>query len=485
MYDLSVIGVLAGPLLLALLTLIIRSLSSNTWIRKRLGLSLFLFIAAALLGVAYWHQRDSLLLHIEGFVVLAAVLMVAVVLALNPFREETISDRYPSIVQDGMVIGVMFLILLYWAPDKFLTTSAVGALIIGLALQDTLGNLFAGLALQIEKPFFVGDWVKLEELDGRVMEVTWRATKIRSRAGTFHIIPNTVIAKGQIVNCTHPSRVVRIDRTIGFSYEIPPNKIKETVLATMAEIPEILKRPAPDVLLDAYNDFSIDYRCRFWIDDFGNMELILDKFSTLLYYRLERTGIKIPFPIRDLRIQRTPAAREKEAKKEQLSEERRQWLAETDLFAPLDSDTLARIAHAMERVTFAKDEPIIHQGESGDSMFFIVRGKVQVVVERHGIMNQVATLQEGQYFGEMALLAGEERSATVIASTDVDTYVLDKGGFGEILSDHPEIAEKISAVIAEREAILRAKSEELEKERPKQSEVQQTLLKKIRRFFNL
>ncbi len=282
-----------GPVLAGLIFLLLRGLTTNPWIKKRLGLSLFFLCAAAVMGLVYYYSGQPTVEpapgsgqqkveDLEGLIILLAVIIAAVVLVFNRFKGASVSEKYPSIVQDAIVIGTFALIAAYWAPEKFLTTSAVGALVIGLALQDTLGNLFSGLALQIEKPFFVGDWVRIAQLEGRVTEVTWRATKIRTRSGNFHIVPNTIISKDTIVNFTNPSRIMRVEKRIGFGYEIHPNKLKQVVLQTMSDIPEILTDPAPDVLLDEYSDFSINYRCRFWIDDFARSEAVMDQFTTLL-----------------------------------------------------------------------------------------------------------------------------------------------------------------------------------------------------------
>lgn len=413
--------------------------------------------------------------------------MITAIVALlfNPFRGTAASEKFPSIVQDAMVIAIFAFIALLHSPDKLFATSAVGALVVGLALQDTLGNLFAGLALQTEKPFFVGDWVKLGSLEGRVTEVTWRATKIRTKANHFCVIPNTVISKDTLVNYTSPSPLIRLEKKIGFGYEAPPNRVKQVVLATIADVPEILTDPKPDVLLDTYNDFSIDYRCRFWVNDFARTEPIMDSFTTLLYYRLEREGLRIPFPIRDVRMREQ--SRDETDQSLQADHLRRQFLDRIDLFQTLTDEERMRIAESLLEITFAAGETIIRQGQQGDSMFFIERGRVRVVLEKDGAETQVATLEAGQYVGEMALLTGEKRSATIVAITDVHAYVLRKDDFREVLVAQPMIAERLSAVIAERRASLEDKSQEITAavRSRRTTDVQASLLKKIQKFFRL
>ena len=153
---------------------------------------------------------------VVGLGIFIAVVLAGIVLLMNRFTGSSVSQKYPAIVQDSLVVGVFAIIAVVLGGDKLLTTSAVGGLIIGLALQDTLGNLFSGLALQVEKPFFVGDWVRMGHLEGCVKEITWRATKIRTKSGHFCVIPNNLISKDTLVNFTHPSPFLRVEKKIGF-----------------------------------------------------------------------------------------------------------------------------------------------------------------------------------------------------------------------------------------------------------------------------
>lgn len=473
---------LYGPLLIGLLFLLLRVLTKNDWVKRRLNLSLFFLIVAFCLGLIFFLYEDDRLPKVQELLIILAVIFAVVVLLFNRFTEGAISDKYPAIVQDAIVIGTFALVLIYDAPDKFLTTSAVGALIIGLALQDTLSNLFAGLGLQIEKPFFVGDWVRIAQLEGRVMEVTWRATKIRTKSGNYYIVPNTSIAKDTIVNFTHPSRILRIDKRIGFGYDAHPNQVKQVVLDTLTGMPEVLREPEPDVHLVDYSDFSIHYNCRFWINDFGRSEQILDTFSTRLYYRLEREGLHIPFPIRDVRIREQQQAQQKV---EDIHRQHLQFIEQVDLFEPLSSEEKEEVARRLHDLTFASGEWIIRQGDAGDSMFFIQSGEIRIVVEENGAVQQIARLTAGQYFGEMALLTGENRTATAVAGGDVRVLELRKGAFSRILLKNPGIAEEISRVLAERKQALEEKRAEFTAADATQGSLQESLLAKIRHFFRL
>jgi small-conductance mechanosensitive channel len=478
----------------------LRGTTRNFLIKKRLGLSIILLSVAVVLEAIHawyplftppsrpgalpeaWATPQERLRTIELLLAAAAVISAGVALAFNRFRQETPSEKYPAIVQDALVIGFFVVTATFLWPEKLLTTSAMGAVILGFALQDTLGNLFAGLAIQIEKPFRVGDWIRSVEHEGLVLEVTWRATKIRTKAGNFVIIPNSQISKEKLLNYSQPTRLLRMEHTVGLNYDAPPNRVKQVVLETIASIPEIVREPAPDVLLSQYGDFAVNYRCRFWIENFAESDPILDKFTTLLYYRLKRAGLAIPFPVRDVRV---TERRAEALLRDSSGDSRIQFVERVDIFEELTTADKELIAAAMEPITFASNETILRQGSPGDSMFFIRGGKVRILLETAGTSHEIAVLTDGQYFGEMALLTGEPRSATAMALGDVEAYVLRKDHFRDVLLQKPEIATEISRTMAERKEILEQKTAQVAAQASLQGNVQENLLRRIRKFFGL
>ncbi len=491
----------AVPVSFILVFTFLERMTRNRLIKKRLKLSIFLLFAVLVLELIHnwyplfsgpvtpekppqgmWATPQEKLRTFEFLLTTLAIINATVALIFNRLNRETASEKYPAIVQDALVIGSFVVTVTYWWPERLLTTSAMGAVIIGFALQDTLGNLFAGLAIQVEKPFRVGDWIRSGEQEGMVLEVTWRATKIRTKAGNFIIIPNSLISKDRIINYSQPTRILRMEHTLGLSYEAPPNLVKSVILETIASIPEILREPAPDILLSQYSESSIHYRCRFWVDDFAITDPILDKFTTLLYYRLRRADLAIPYPIRDLRI---TEKRQEAPSVESALDRRLQFVERVDLFQRLTPADKKLIAEAMEPITFASNETIIRQGTPGDSMFFIRKGNVGILLQSSGASHEVAVLGDGQYFGEMALLTGETRTATAVAQGDVEAYVLRKDHFRDVLLLEPEIATEISRIMAERKQVLEAKTAQVAAQTSSQHDAQQNFLRRIQKFFGL
>ncbi len=478
----SFIAYLVVLIALAAVILPLQAITRNGFIRGKLRFSLLVIVAAAGYEIAshYYLQTEQPSEAGKLLLALAAINAIAA-LVFNTFSQEKISDRYPRIVQDTVVVGAFVLIATSVYPQQLLATSAIGGLVLGLALQDTLGNLFAGLAIQIEKPFAVGDWIKAGAYEGRVAEVTWRATKMRAKSGQFVVIPNSLVSKDIVVNYSKPSPVQRMSFTIGLAYEVPPNVVKRVALETCAEIPSILKTPAPDVLLSEYAESCINYSCRFWIDDFARNDPIIDEFATLLYYRLKRAGLNIPFPIRDVRISRPSAQDRATADGSRLA-----FVEKAGLFQNLELSDKQAIAAILHPATFAAGETIIRQADAGDSMFFVKNGSVKVLLESNGERHEVSQLAEGDFFGEMALLTGEPRTATVMANCDVEAFILSKEPFREVLQQNPAIVEKISQTMALRKAMLEQQASQISTLTIRiQAEEQHNFLVRIQRFFGL
>ena len=233
----------------------------------------------------------------EQLALAAGLINLLVVGVINPLRNDRCPDAFPAILQDAIIIGLFAVVATFVFDDKLLTTSAVGAAIVGFALQDTLGNAFAGLAIQSEKPFRVGAWIRVGEFEGRVTEVTWRATKLRTKAGNFVVVPNNIVAKEAITNYSEPIVPTRLEVEVGASYLSTPGDVKKAILEAVANVPRALQTPPPDALLHSFDGSAITYRARFWIDNYEMDEIVRDEVRTAIFYAFGRHGIEIPWPI--------------------------------------------------------------------------------------------------------------------------------------------------------------------------------------------
>jgi len=366
-----------------------------------------------------------------------------------------------------------------------LATSAVLTVVIGLALQDILGNLFSGLALHVEKPFEVGDWVSVGEQLGKVAEMNWRSIKLLTLEDDFVVIPNGSISKETIVNHSRPegwhARVVKV----GLPYEFPPNKVREVIQETARHTKGILGEPPPRIRPLQYKDFLIEYEVRFWVSDYSQVTKTEGEFLSLLWYRLDRAGIYIPFPTQHLYLH-PYSQRIREDRKSRATEEILESLRRIEIFSPLNGSEMERVAAQVRVERFSRGETVLYQGDPGDSFFVIEEGEVEVNLgDIKGDHRVLTRLGKGNIFGEMSLLTGAARSANIVALTDCEFLVLDKKGFQDILTANPTIAHSLSEILAKRKL---EQDQEMAKHRGKEvviEESSRSILEKIKAFFGL
>ncbi|MDP2055759.1 MAG: mechanosensitive ion channel family protein [Acidobacteriota bacterium] len=418
----------------------------------------------------------ALLSAIARLLLVLAVVTATVALAANKWRDDRPSDRFPGIVQDVAVIALFMAIGTMLLREQLLATSAVGAVVVGFALQDTLGNLFAGLAIQIEKPFRVGHWIRVGEREGQVQEVTWRATKLRTKDGEFLIVPNSLMAKDPVLNYSEPSVANIVSVEVGTGYETPPNDAKRAILEAIDNAPLALKAPAPQVLVRGFGASAVEYQALFWVDDYGKEREARDQVRVNLWYTLRRHGIEIPWP-----IQIEYSREEKPARTEEQLLEAAEGLGRVDLFATQSAEARQRLAAASGPRLFAAGEAVVRQGAAGDSMFVVLGGAARVTLEPSG--QEVAVVPAGGFFGEMSMLTGDPRTATVRAIEDVRALEISAADFRELAVADPALLDHISSVVtARRTGLDQARASAAAVAAP---EEKQTMLARMRKFLHV
>jgi small-conductance mechanosensitive channel len=472
-------SIITGVALL-LVTLALRSASANRLVRSRLLVSALLFGTYALFAAlaAYGPLPPDVAAQVRSFNPLLIVFGLAtliVVVAINPWRQDRLPDRFPTIVQDAIIIALFAIVATLFMQDKVMATTAVGAVVIGFALQDTLGNLFSGLAIQIEKPFRVGHWVTIAGTDGLVSEVTWRATKIRTKAGNFVVVPNSVVAKETITNYSEPTQDTRLEVEVGAGYETPPNTVKAVIAAVLRDEPLLARNREAEVLITDFAPSAITYRVRVWTTDFAADMRVRDRVRSHIYYAFRRHGISIPYPIQVQIDREPPSAVSADAR------ERAELLDGVEMFAGLTEAQRAELAAGSRDVLFEAGTAIVREGEPGASMFVLRRGEAAVTLA--GTEGELARHRAGGAFGEMSLLTGDPRSATVTAVTDCDLLEVDVDAFRRVVLADTGIVDRVSEAVARRRA-------ELDQHRATRAasaaaETPQTLVARVRRFLRL
>jgi small-conductance mechanosensitive channel/CRP-like cAMP-binding protein len=360
---------------------------------------------------------------------------------------------------------------------EFIATSTVVTVIIGLALQDTLGNFFAGLSLHIEQPFHILDAIRIGNMLGRVEAVTWRTTSIRTNNNTIILLPNSKVAREEVE--IYPlNNLNRHILRFPAPYWVPPEKIMPLVRESLRTVGNIAPEKTPVVRVAEFSGSSITYEVLYWVKDYLWVHDIDAKIREHLWYVYSRNEIEIPFPTRRVMLEQLePKIKSQESGYEKV-------LASVDIFDPLTVEERDAVVRALVKYAYAPGEVIIRRGDPGDSMFIICRGRVEVQLpSNNGDLKQVAVLEPGNFFGEMALLTGEPRNADVYALDEVEVLEIRKPIIQQLFDDNAGLAEALSHRITERQAELNEHARALP-EHLKQAQ-RETLLRRIQRFFSL
>ena len=487
------LGITAGCVCLALLILGRALLPVADRGRVRLGLFfifaylLLVVVKAALLNVGM--EGAYATTHLVALIALAWGITGAS--GLVTFDLIGHRFRVPKILRDLSVTiasAVALVMLLSRSGVNLLsiiTTSAILTAVIGLALQDTLGNLLSGVAMQLESSIGIGDWIRLDERPiGKVLEIRWRSTLMRTKNDDIVIIPNGLFAKGVITIFNKDGLENR--RWVYFNVHLrhAPNQVQTIVKEALAGTPNVSMRAPPDCITWRYHESWLEYAVRYRLVDYLPDDSTDSEVRKRIWYALHRANIEMPYP--GFNIFTTELSAERAQSKAERERSRRlDLLGAVGILAPLDDGERIRIADGLRHVVFGAGEAILRAGEPGDSLFVIRSGEVGIRIAADGLEKEVARLGEGEFFGEMSLLTGEPRHATVLARSDTECYVIDRALFQQILGNNARLAEEIGKLLSEREMKNKIEREGLSAEAARVHTDHQALLKRIRSFFGL
>ncbi|HLL77455.1 MAG TPA: cyclic nucleotide-binding domain-containing protein [Pyrinomonadaceae bacterium] len=415
--------------------------------------------------------------------VLAVRLGSALVFELLP-RLRRVRET-PRFVQDifALIAYILLtaLVLKSVFPDislgALLSGSAVVGVILGLALQETLGNLFAGLSLQADRPFELGDVITVGTFTGVVESITWRAVKIRTFQNHVVLLGNAQLAKESIQVFPRENQNARL---VFFNaiYTDSPAKVIHVIREAVREVENVSQAITPIVRIRALADFAVDYEVKYWLIDYTKFNDTDALIRQRIWYAYRRNGISFAYPTQTLYLDRP--ARQTEKSRATRLDRLTERLSAVDIFSPLTQEELARLAAAAGSHTYAPGETIIRAGEAGDSMFVVNRGSIEVRISDNGRPRTVAALGEGQFFGEMALLTGQPRTANIVAVEETEVLEIGHDALKGLFESNPDLVESLSHTVAERRAGLDASASAQRVEEEKHS-----IFDSIVNFFGL
>jgi small-conductance mechanosensitive channel len=477
------------------------TLSIGRFLKRRAGVRLGVLFRLFCLALAFYAAIGVYGVHAPWRIhvgAAVALLSTALIVALvnryvwDFYFEQRKQTPIPHFLRE-VVGGIIFLIALlfvlsasYHAEAQLkglLAGSGVVAIILGFAGQNLFGGIIAGISIQINRPYKVGDWLQVGERFAEVMEINWRSTRLRTNDSIYLDIPNNEIVRQTIVNLHYPTQLHAMRIRVGVDYNAPPNRVKDALFRAASSAEGVQKEPRVKVYLVDFADHAVIYEVKYYMLNHAAYNEVSDAIRTNVWYELKRERIKIPFPIRTLQLERHAARPVPEG-----HEEARAILRGEPLFQCLSDTQLDNLVKQSDLNHFGRGERVIEEGAEGDSMFVLLRGVAQVSVAKNGSVIPVATLRSGDCFGEMSLLTGEKRSATVRADGDCYVMEISKEVMAQIIRESPDCLHQLSEILAKRkietEGIVKGAAQFAD-QAAKEKEYRATFLRRLKTFFEL
>jgi len=380
-----------------------------------------------------------------------------------------------------------------------LASTALLTAVLGFALQGVLGNLLGGMSLHLVRSVVPGDWVALEDLEGEVVETNWRETRLKTLEGHIIIIPNSRVASAVVNNMSRPNTRRRHEFHVGASYSDAPGEVIHELIEAALSIDEVLRDPAPSAYVTEYKDYGINYELRYWTDRYYNRKPVDGDVGRMIWYRFKRKGIEIPFPMSDQLLNDFMAVvyrQRNDPPEEHAMNQLADDLMNSDFARKLLRDEKGKsilsradyeeLAYLSRRVLFTADEELFRQGEDGDKCYVVVRGtlagriRYESSAKRHEFI-----VQEGALIGEMSLLTGLPRTATITAATDSELIEISDATFTRLLSLKPIIPERLANLVEARASEIKAEWDRIQSSQPSQLADQLQRRSLLNRFLRM
>jgi small-conductance mechanosensitive channel len=396
--------------------------------------------------------------------VIHAALSLLNVVLFEQAQADTWRARVPKLLIDLarlflILLGSAFVLATVWNADLagLVTALGVSSIVIGLALQDTLGSVMSGIALLFERPFSVGDWLEAGGVVGEVIDINWRAVRLLTLEREMVIIPHKLISSEVIRNFTKPTPIHAERIQIGFSYNDPPNLVRQVLRSTAQETKGVLLDPPPNVFTLGYADFAVSYEVKFFLRDYADVEHIRDRFMTRVWYAAKRNNLSIPFPIRTIYHFNGPTSQQKGIAKK-FSES----LQAIPSYVPIsrEESSASTASSGISLQHFAAGERVIRQGQLDNELYIIVAGQAMMSARLEtGEELDLLPLKSGEFFGEMSLFSGEPSTVTIAASNDLEVMKISAKVVNKMIDRQPSFAREIGQILEIRRLAIQEKKQ--------------------------
>lgn len=442
-----------GALLLLILARFVRShlLRGTRWTLTLVAITALLAWALGVAGAGSRWEEPAAIALLVALGLLAA--RGAVALVVEWLLVQRVGVVMPRLARDVVslvlyvVVTAMVLRSAAGVALNLTVPTAVLTVLVGLAMQETLGTLLSGLTLAWERRLETGVWIEIDGLEGAVEELGWRSLVLRTNLDERILVPNSQVAKARmkILGTGDPPVAYRVHMHV--AYSVPPHAVKKLLREACRDLPFTVSEPAPRLLAIKFDENGVLYECRLWTREPRRHNDIVDSLLTRAHAAFLREGFEIPLPQRVVRQGALPLAA--------TAERCREALARCPLFADLPVDAMSALAGASRWLEYAPLEVVVREGDESRALYVVGLGEAAVL---HG-GEEVARVSAGEVFGEIAFLSGEPRSATVRAADALGVVEIDSRALRALLTDHEELAEELAGRMVARRAALEAHDE--------------------------
>ncbi|WP_186020906.1 mechanosensitive ion channel domain-containing protein [Burkholderia gladioli] len=352
-------------------------------------------------------------------------------------KQRLFSDVFGAIVFLAAAVAALAFVLELPVRGLVATSGAL-AIVLGLAIQSTLSDVFAGIVLSTTEPYSVGDWVVIDDVEGMVVEMNWRATHLLTGQGNTLVVPNALTAKAKISNNSRPAKVHGLSLVLEIAPEARPRTVLDALERALTGCHAILRSPAAHARVQRATLNSIHYEVVGFVDDMALKRAASNELFDLCYRHLAAAGV----PLRALGVP-APAA--------EAGDARQALLKRVSLFESLDAAEVAQLAKRLSRHEYRANQEILAPDTVPDSLAIVDTGVLSVVFREASGERELARVGPGEAFGEAGLLAGLPMRVSITTLTPAVLFQLGKDDMSAFLKAHPEVAEKLCQLLAYRQ----------------------------------
>jgi small-conductance mechanosensitive channel len=389
--------------------------------------------------------------------VVYAVLLVFNVLVFENAAKESWRSRAPKLFQDLIrlllvVIGAAIVLSVVWRQDLggLIAALGVGSIVLGLALQETLGNLMSGIALFFERPFSVGDWISVGGKSGQVVQITWRSVHLRTAERNLLVLPNSALGRETITNYSQPTDQQMLRLSFSFGLDAPPNRVKEMLVEVAKEVPLIAKQPEPRAVACEVLEDRIRYEARVTIEHGRYLPEVTDRFTSAVWYAARRAGLPLPLPHAvELQV-REVGEDVDDVRKRMMS-----LLRRAEGFRILPDEAVAHLAAATDLVLFGAGETMIAAGAVPRNVYVITAGEALGTYPNKSVEAGSIRFGANEVLGVTSLARAQASDTQVIAATDVEAVRIAGDVVARALQEHPLLGNQFARIWQARAEVMR------------------------------